>query len=271
MAKKSPKKKAAPKKTAKKKAPVKKAAKKKAAPKAAPKKKVAKKKAAVAPKKKVAKKVVKKAAPKKAASKKKAATQVATKKAATKPLAEKPKPKKKATAKARAAKPEPVEPTVIPLPVPKLTAKRKKFLAKQKAKLLELRDELVDAMEGVVGNTIRGDGDSSAFGMHQADAGSDAYDRDFALSLLSQEQDAFQEIELALKRVEDGTYGVCEVSRKEIPELRMEAIPFARLTVECQSEFERQMKLYGNRARAYSAFGLEGSSEENSSEDSVDD
>ena len=52
--------------------------------------------------------------------------------------------------------------------------------------------------------------------MHQADAGSDAYDRDFALSLLSQEQDALYEIDEALKRIELGTYGICEMSGKPI-------------------------------------------------------
>ena len=48
--------------------------------------------------------------------------------------------------------------------------------------------------------------------MHQADAGSDAYDRDFALSILSQEQNSLYEIDEALKRIDDGSYGVCEIS-----------------------------------------------------------
>jgi RNA polymerase-binding transcription factor DksA len=67
-----------------------------------------------------------------------------------------------------------------------------------------------------LGSFAAGDSEASAFGMHQADAGSDAYDRDFALSLLSQEQDALYEIEEALKRVEAGTYGICEMSGKPI-------------------------------------------------------
>jgi RNA polymerase-binding transcription factor DksA len=78
--------------------------------------------------------------------------------------------------------------------------------------------------------------------MHQADAGSDAYDRDFALSLLSQEQDALYEIEEALKRIEAGVYGICEMSGKPIPHPRLEAIPFARCTVECQSQIEKEKK-----------------------------
>jgi len=82
--------------------------------------------------------------------------------------------------------------------------------------------------------------EASAVGQHQADAGSDAYEKDFALSLLSQEQDALYEIEEALKRIELGTYGVCEMSSKVIPHARLEAIPFARFTVECQQQLEKE-------------------------------
>jgi len=66
------------------------------------------------------------------------------------------------------------------------------------------------------------------------------YEKDFALSLLSQEQDALYEIEEALKRIEVGTYGVCEMSNKFIPHTRLEAIPFARFTVECQQQLEKE-------------------------------
>src|SRR5262249_54800344 len=84
------------------------------------------------------------------------------------------------------------------------------LVRKQKQKLLQLRDVVVDSMAGVAQGTLRSraeGSEASAFGMHQADAGSDAYDRDFALSLLSQEQDALYEIDAALKRIEIGTYG----------------------------------------------------------------
>ena len=83
----------------------------------------------------------------------------------------------------------------------------------------QLRDAMVDSMAGVAQGTLRSraeGSEASAFGMHQADAGSDAYDRDFALSLLSQEQDALYEIDEALKRIELGTYGKCEMSGKPI-------------------------------------------------------
>ena len=133
------------------------------------------------------------------------------------------------------------------------------FLRKQKSKLLQLRDSLLDSMMGVSRDTLRSraeGSEASAFGMHQADAGSDAYDRDFALSLLSQEQDALYEIEEALKRVDAGTYGVCEMSGKPIPHARLEAIPFARFTVECQTQIEKQKKAQRVRQPVTSLFGL---------------
>ncbi len=133
------------------------------------------------------------------------------------------------------------------------------FLRKQKSKLLQLRDSLLDSMMGVSRDTLRSraeGSEASAFGMHQADAGSDAYDRDFALSLLSQEQDALYEIEEALKRVDAGTYGVCEMSGKPIPHARLEAIPFARFTVECQTQIEKLKKAQRVRQPVTSLFGL---------------
>jgi DnaK suppressor protein len=133
------------------------------------------------------------------------------------------------------------------------------FTRRQKEKLLQLRDAMVDSMAGVAQDTLRSraeGSEASAFGMHQADAGSDAYDRDFALSLLSQEQDALYEIDQALKRIELGTYGICEMSGKSIPRARLEAIPFARFTVECQSQLEKQSKASRVRQSVTSLFGL---------------
>jgi RNA polymerase-binding transcription factor DksA len=149
------------------------------------------------------------------------------------------------------------------------------FTRAQKERLLQLRDAMVDSMAGVAQDTLRAraeGSEASAFGMHQADAGSDAYDRDFALSLLSQEQDALYEIDEALKRIELGTYGKCEMSGKPIVHARLEAIPFARYTVECQSQLEKQSKASRVRQSVTSLFGLtddearEGEEEEKSEE-----
>lgn len=146
------------------------------------------------------------------------------------------------------------------------------FVQLQKQRLLELKDLYMDSMTGMANETLRSPTDGgagSAFGMHQADAGTDAYDRDFALNLLSQGQDALYEIDEALKRIENGTYGICEMSGKPIPRARLEALPFARFTVECQQQYEKEQ---GPRHRrpVRSLFGLMGSDEEED-EDERDD
>ncbi len=149
------------------------------------------------------------------------------------------------------------------------------FLNLQRQRLLQLKDNMVDSMSGVAAETLRSraqDSEASAFGMHQADAGSDAYDRDFALNLLSQEQDALYEIEEALKRIDFGTYGVCEMSGRAIPQARLEAIPYARFTVEAQSQVEKEYGSISPRRAIRSLFGLgTDDDEEESDEDSLEE
>lgn len=238
---------------------------KKAAKKKTPAKKAASSKKATAEKKSIAKKAgTKKKAS--AAKKKTAGTDSASKAPKTKKTAAKKKAvKKKVVKKVAVAKriPNIVKPAVKTTTPANGAAKNKKlpaaFLKKQKQKLLDLRDSLVDQMNGVARETLRGagDGSESGFGMHQADAGSDAYDRDFALNLLSQEQDALHEIDEALKRVELGTYGICEASGEQIPEARLEAMPFARMTVACQEKADQQMAMGHHREPVGSLFGLD--------------
>lgn len=137
---------------------------------------------------------------------------------------------------------KPIVKPISKLAVPEKMSLSKDFITRQRARLLDLRDHILDQMQGVAQDNLRSrpeGSEASAFGEHQADAGSDAYEKDFALSLLSQEQDALYEIEEALKRIEGGTYGVCEMSGKAIPAARLEAVPFARCTVECQQQIER--------------------------------
>ena len=153
--------------------------------------------------------------------------------------------------------------------IPKVV-KSTPFLKRQRQRLLELRSMLLDTMESVADGSLRSrpeGSEASAFGQHMADAGSDAYDRDFALSLLSQEQDSLYEINEALKRVDIGTYGICEMSGKPIPEIRLEALPFARFTVECQAQLEREGMGGRHRRPVRSLFGLEGESDGDSDSD----
>jgi RNA polymerase-binding transcription factor DksA len=170
-----------------------------------------------------------------------------------------PKPTKAGKRGSSKTKKERIESPAVLLAINHRERRLDPFVRKQKENLLQLRDAMVDSMAGVAQDTLRSraeGSEASAFGMHQADAGSDAYDRDFALSLLSQEQDALYEIDQALKRIEMGTYGKCEMSGKPIPHARLEAIPFARFTVECQSQLEKQNKASRVRQSVTSLFGL---------------
>jgi DnaK suppressor protein len=224
------------------------------------KKKAATKSASKA-KKSPAKKIVKKAA------------KSAVKAAKPAPKAKRSKKAAKPVTRAKAAEVEDFEEVEELVIKPRKSPKDAPFMKMQRQRLLDLRDSLVDSMRGVARDNLRtrAEGsEASAYGMHQADAGSDAYDRDFALSLLSQEQDALYEIEEGLKRIELGTYGICEMSGKEINRERLEALPFARFTVECQEKVEKET-MNGNFRRPVQAlFGGSGESDEDR-EDSFDD
>lgn len=110
--------------------------------------------------------------------------------------------------------------------------------------LLDLRKHVKDELDLHTADTLKHSssedaGDLAHYGNHQADAGTDTFDRDFALSLVSSEQDALNEIEEAILRMKDGSYGVCEVTGEPIDQERLEAVPFARFSLEGQKEFEK--------------------------------
>ena len=120
--------------------------------------------------------------------------------------------------------------------------------------LLDLRERLLNQMSGLAKESAE---EMASYSLHMADSGTDNFDRDFALSLLSSDQDAIYEIEEALKRIEKGTYGVCELTSKPIPKARLDAIPWTRFTVEAQAQLERDGAL---RSRKLGALGTVDSS-----------
>src|SRR5688572_19030419 len=113
--------------------------------------------------------------------------------------------------------------------------------------LLELRERLINQMSGLAKESAE---ELAGYSLHMADSGTDNFDRDFALSLLSSDQDAIYEIEEALKRIEKNTYGVCELTGKPIPKSRLEAIPWTRFTFQAQAQLEREGALRQRRLGA---------------------
>lgn len=102
--------------------------------------------------------------------------------------------------------------------------------------LIDARDLLLNAHNDLVKDANE---EQPSFSLHMADAGTDSFDRDLALSRLSSEQDAVYEIDEALARIERGTYGICELTGKPIEARRLEAIPWTRFSAAAEKELEK--------------------------------
>ena len=131
-------------------------------------------------------------------------------------------------------------------------------------RLIELREQLMRQMNGLAKESAQ---EMAGYSLHMADSGTDNFDRDFALSLLSSDQDAIYEIEEALKRIERNTYGVCELTGKPIPKTRLEAIPWTRFTVQAQAQLEREGALRQRRLGALGTVDAVGITESESEEE----
>lgn len=119
--------------------------------------------------------------------------------------------------------------------------------------LLQLHEEVLEGLHRHSEETLRrsskeDSGDLSSYGQHMADAGTESYERDFALSLVSSEQEALYEIDEALRRIREGTYGICEITGKPISRERLRAVPFTRYSVEGQREVEKRQTRQVQRA-----------------------
>ena len=120
----------------------------------------------------------------------------------------------------------------------------KSQLQEYKIMLQKVRDRVVDEIQFLAGDNLNrspreSSGDLSSYSFHMADQGTDNFDREFALNLVSSEQDVLYEIDDALRRIEMGTYGVCEGCNKAIEKARLMALPFAKMCVVCKSEAEK--------------------------------
>ena len=103
--------------------------------------------------------------------------------------------------------------------------------------LIELRNHLAARQADLARDASE---ERPAFSSHMADAGTDTFNRDFALGMLSSEQDAAYEIDGALNRIRNGSYGICEVTGKRISPERLEAIPWTRFSAEAERQLEKQ-------------------------------
>ncbi|MDO8542786.1 MAG: TraR/DksA C4-type zinc finger protein [Opitutaceae bacterium] len=129
--------------------------------------------------------------------------------------------------------------------------------------LHDLRRSLTEGIERHSEETLKRSakddaGDLSAYGQHMADAGTDTFDRDFALSMVASEQEALSEIDAAIKRIHGGTYGICEITQKPISKERLLAVPFTRYSAEAQKDIERNRHRSRTQAGLFGELGEEG-------------
>ncbi|MDD5120651.1 MAG: TraR/DksA family transcriptional regulator [Candidatus Omnitrophica bacterium] len=126
---------------------------------------------------------------------------------------------------------------------------KKKFTKKDlkdfKKIVQKRKEEILDDLKHISDDTLRksqkeASGDISGYTYHMADVATDNYDREFSLGLASDERKALYELDDALKRIEDGSFGICDDCKGTITKIRLKAVPSARLCIKCQQKREKK-------------------------------
>jgi DnaK suppressor protein len=119
-----------------------------------------------------------------------------------------------------------------------------KKLAKFKNLLLEKRKDLMNQMSFIKDNEMQSTmkeatGDHSAYSFHMADQGTDTMEREKSFFYAQRDGRLLYHIDLALERVDAGTYGLCQSCNEPISDERLEAVPHARLCIKCKANEEK--------------------------------
>ena len=107
-----------------------------------------------------------------------------------------------------------------------------------KQQLLNLREKTLAVINGATEEVKELD-ESKGYSQHQADEGTDDFGKTINLEVSNKEYGILKQIDAALEKIEKGTYGICDVTGNEIPKARLEAIPYASMTVESQEKLEK--------------------------------
>ncbi|QNN24946.1 TraR/DksA family transcriptional regulator [Planctomycetales bacterium ZRK34] len=209
--------------------------------------------------KKTSKKVSKKSAPARSTKKtaKKSTKKTTKKKVAKKKVAKKTTKKtaKKVSKKSTRAKkiPSKVKPVAEDFEAEKIIIKKsplsKKELQHYRDLLVVRRAEILGDITSMSTEALRADASNlSNMPLHMADVGSDQYEQELTLGLVESERRLIQEINDALSRIADGTYGVCHKTGKRINKARLNAKPWAKYCIEAAREMERS-GAYNNHRR----------------------
>ncbi|OHB70643.1 MAG: hypothetical protein A2W17_11545 [Planctomycetes bacterium RBG_16_41_13] len=115
--------------------------------------------------------------------------------------------------------------------------------APYKKLLLSLREKLVGKVDYMQEEALKksrqdASGDLSNVPIHMADVGTDNYERELMIELIQNGEDGVRNIDDALERIEEGTFGICDACEKKINKERLKAVPYASLCINCQREEE---------------------------------
>jgi RNA polymerase-binding protein DksA len=118
----------------------------------------------------------------------------------------------------------------------------KKDLKTYKGLLIKIRDSITEQIRHISEDAQKSQrdasGDISGYSFHMADIATDTYDREFSLGLASNDRELLYEIDEALKKIEEGRFGICEDCSKPIAKSRLKAIPYTKLCLNCQKRRE---------------------------------
>ena len=117
---------------------------------------------------------------------------------------------------------------------------KEKDIEKFKKQLHKIKAQLMNTLKSV-SDEVKSADESKGYSQHQADEGTDDFDQAISIEVSSKEQDIIKQVERALEKIEEGTYGVCDVSGDDIPLKRLQAVPYATMTVAAQEKFEKEL------------------------------
>ena len=115
---------------------------------------------------------------------------------------------------------------------------KKTEVAKFKKRLEDMQRQLTHSLKGTTAEVKKTE-EGTGYSQHQADQGTDDFDRTISLEVTSREFVILRQIERALEKIVENTYGICDITGEEIPLARLEAVPYANMTVKAQEQLEK--------------------------------
>lgn len=119
---------------------------------------------------------------------------------------------------------------------------KKEDLKKYKEALLHLRETLTGDVKSLESEALK-ESEQDFSVDHMADHGSDNFEQEFTLGLIENVEETVREINEALERIKDGSFGICEACEKPILKTRLQAIPYARHCIDCQRKREKNREI----------------------------